>query len=41
MEKEIRACFDCAEMYLSELGPVIGTHNGPGAIWIAFRTDLN
>jgi fatty acid-binding protein DegV len=41
LEKKIRACFDRAEMYLTELGPVIGTHDGPGAIEIAFRTDLN
>jgi len=30
---------DCAEMYLSELGPVSGTHAGPGAIGLAFYTD--
>ncbi len=38
-EKEVRARFNCAEMYLSELGPVIGTHVGPGAIGLAFYTD--
>jgi len=41
LEKEIRACFDRAGMCLTELGPVIGTHVGPGAIGIAFHTDLN
>ena len=39
LEKEIRARFNCAETYLSELGPVIGTHIGPRAIGLAFYTD--
>jgi DegV family protein with EDD domain len=39
LEKEIRARFNCAEIYLSELGPVIGTHIGPRAIGLAFYTD--
>jgi DegV family protein with EDD domain len=39
LAKEIRARFNCAEMYLSELGPVIGTHVGPRAIGLAFYTD--
>ena len=39
LQEEVRARFDCAEMYLSELGPVIGTHAGPGAVGLAFYTD--
>jgi len=39
LAKEIRARFNCAEMHLSELGAVIGTHVGPRAIGLAFYTD--
>jgi DegV family protein with EDD domain len=36
LEKEIRQRFDVAELYISEIGPVVGTHTGPGALGIAF-----
>jgi DegV family protein with EDD domain len=36
LEKEIRERFDCAELYLAEIGPVIGIHAGPGTVGIAF-----
>jgi len=39
LQEEIRARFDCAEMHLSDLGPVIGTHVGPRAVGLAFYTD--
>ena len=39
LEKEVRAGFNCAQMYLSELGPVIGTHAGPRSVGLAFHTD--
>ena len=39
LQEEVRARFDCAEMHLSELGPVIGTHVGPRAVGLAFYTD--
>ena len=39
LEKEVRARFNCAEIYLSELGPAIGAHVGPRAIGLAFYAD--
>jgi len=39
LEKEVRARFDCAELYLIELGPVFGTHTGPGTLGLAFYSD--
>ena len=39
LEKEVRAHFNCAEIYISELGPVIGAHVGPRAIGVAFYAD--
>ena len=39
LQEEVRARFNCAEMHLSELGPVIGTHVGPKAVGLAFYTD--
>lgn len=37
-ELEARICrqFDIAESYISEIGPVVGTHTGPGALGLAF-----
>ena len=32
LEKKVRARFDCAEYYFAELGPVLGTHTGPGVV---------
>ena len=39
LESEIRARCNCAELDLVELGPVFGTHTGPGALGLAFYTD--
>lgn len=36
LENEIRQQYDIAELYTSEIGPVIGTHVGPGALGVAF-----
>lgn len=36
LEEDIYRRFDVAEFYTSELGPVIGTHVGPGALGLAF-----
>lgn len=36
LEREIRSRFNCAEVYFSELGPVIGAHVGPGTVGLAF-----
>jgi len=39
LEKEVRACFDCDELYFIELGPVFATHTGPGTLGMAFYSD--
>ena len=31
--------FDCAELYLTEMTPVIGAHTGPGLLGVAFYAD--
>lgn len=36
LEEEIYRRFDVAELFTSEIGPVVGTHTGPGALGIAF-----
>ena len=39
LEHQIRARFDCRQVYTSEIGSVIGVHTGPNAIGLAFYTD--
>lgn len=39
LEKEVRARFDCDELYFIELGPVFATHTGPGTLGMAFYSD--
>jgi len=39
LKKEVQAHFNCAELYLIELGPVLGTHIGPGTLGLAFYAD--
>jgi DegV family protein with EDD domain len=39
LEKEVRARCNCTELDLIELGPVFGTHTGPGTLGIAFYTE--
>ncbi len=39
LEKEVRARFNCVEPDLIELGPVFGTHTGPGVLGLAFYSD--
>ena len=36
---EIRAQYQCAELYISPIGPVIGTHVGPNALGLAFYAE--
>jgi len=36
LEKRVKASFDCAEIDVAELGPVLGTHLGPGFFGVAF-----
>ena len=39
LEAELRARFKIAELYTSEIGPVIATHGGPGIIGLVFYKD--
>lgn len=39
LEEAIRARFNCAELSLVELGPVLGTHTGPGLLGLGFYGD--
>jgi DegV family protein with EDD domain len=34
--EEIKAKFNCVDLVISEAGPVIGTHAGPGTLGVAF-----
>ncbi|MFQ5341823.1 MAG: DegV family protein [Anaerolineae bacterium] len=36
LKEEVYRRFDVAELYTTEIGPVIGTHVGPGALGLAF-----
>lgn len=36
LEEAVRRRFDVAELFVSEIGPVVGTHTGPGALGMAF-----
>ena len=39
LQKEVQARFNCAEFGLMELGPVLGTHIGPGFFGIGFYSE--
>ncbi len=39
LENEIRARFNLAEFYTSQIGPVIAVHGGPGIVGIAFYRE--
>jgi DegV family protein with EDD domain len=39
LEREVRARCNCTELDIIELGPVFGTHTGPGALGLAFYTE--
>ena len=39
LEKEVRACFNCTELYFIELGPVFTTHTGRGTLGVVFYSD--
>lgn len=36
LEAQIHEAFNVAELFISEIGPVVGTHTGPGALGVAF-----
>lgn len=39
LKKEVQAGFNCAELELIELGPVLGTHIGPGFFGLGFYSE--
>ena len=39
LQKEVQEAFDCADMDIVELGPVLGTHIGPGFFGIGFYSS--
>lgn len=39
LQKEVEANFNCAEIELMELGPVLGTHIGPGFFGLGFYSE--
>lgn len=39
LEQEVRARFNCTECYFTEVGPVIGTHAGPGVVGLVACPD--
>jgi len=39
LTKELRQNLNCDELFVSQIGPVIGTHTGPGALGIAVYTS--
>ncbi|MFO7996486.1 MAG: DegV family protein, partial [Dehalococcoidia bacterium] len=41
LEKRLRECFHWDELRLFELGPVLGTHMGPGFVGVGFYCDEN
>ncbi|MFQ6015537.1 MAG: DegV family protein [Anaerolineae bacterium] len=39
LETEVQARFNCRELYLAEIGPVVGTHTGPGTVGLVFYVE--
>ena len=39
MREELARRFNCAELYVTEIGAVIGTHTGPGTVGVAFYAE--
>ena len=39
LEREVQDRFNCVELDLIELGPIFGTHTGPGVLGLAFYGD--
>lgn len=36
LEQQVRRKFNCVELFVSEIGPVLGVHAGPGALGLTF-----
>jgi len=39
LENEVRSKFQCKELYIAEIGAVLGVHTGPNAIGLAFYKE--
>lgn len=39
LRQEVAGRFDCAELYVTELTPVMGAHTGPGVLGVAFYAE--
>jgi DegV family protein with EDD domain len=39
LRQQVSARFHCAELYVTEMTPVMGAHTGPGVLGIVFYTD--
>ena len=39
LEEQVRARYDCTELDIVEVGPVFGTHTGPGVLGLVFYTE--
>jgi len=39
LRDEVASRFDCAELYVTDFTPVMGTHTGPGVLGLAFWTE--
>ena len=39
LRQQIAARFDCAELYITELTPVMGAHTGPGVLGVVFYAE--
>ena len=39
LRSEVAERFDCGELYVTALTPVMGAHTGPGVLGIAFYVD--
>ncbi len=39
LSQQLSARFDCAELYLSDMTPVLGAHSGPGVVGVSFYAE--
>jgi DegV family protein with EDD domain len=39
LKEEVASHFNCRELYVTELTPVLGTHGGPGALGLVFYSE--
>jgi fatty acid-binding protein DegV len=39
LRQQVAEQFDCAELYVTELTPVMGAHTGPGVLGVVFYAE--